>query len=623
VVQGVALIHSSRHNVDKFSGTTMSQRSFKLYVAIAAILFAGAPAWAAEKAIFEFKGAEALLKNDLRAVSLLAALGRNDTAQDILSKAKADYGILLDTLYAQGHYGPTVNIYLDGIEAAEIAALNVPNQISEVRIKIDVGPAFVLSRAKIAPVASFTDMPPGFAVGEVAKSTVILDTATAVVSRWRDIGHAKAKIEDQSLIANHADNTLSADMRVASGPLLRFGPMTITGTQSMKPSRVQAIAGLPVGAQFSPKELDRVATRLRRTGAFRSVSLVEADQISPPDILGITANLVEEKVRRYQLSGEIASQDGLSLSGQWAHRNLLGGAERLTLSGAISKLGVDTGGQDYEISANFDRPATFTPDTTLNLGITFSRQKENQQRETALNTSAGLTHYFSNTLTGTATAAYHISRVIDPSGTTEFSTLSLPLGAAWDTRAVKKDATDGVAITAEVKPFYGLGFTDNGVRMIWDARGYKSANKSESVVFAARVQVGSIFGSSLAGTPRDDLFFSGGPATVRGQPYRSLGVFELADNNGDAFKTGGTHFLAGSIESRVKIGRDWGLVGFLDVGHIDANAQFSLNDNWHSGAGIGLRYLTTIGPIRFDVAAPVAGTTGNGLQLYVGLGQSF
>ena len=143
------------------------------------------------------------------------------------------------------------------------------------------------------------------------------------------------------------------------------------------------------------------------------------------------------------------------------------------------------------------------------------------------------------------------------------------------------------------------------------------------MVFAARVQAGAIFGSSLAGTPREDLFFSGGPATVRGQPYKSLGVYQLTDSGGTPFLTGGTHFLAGSLESRLKVGRNLGLVGFVDMGHVDANAQFSLSDNWQAGAGIGLRYLTTIGPIRLDVAAPINGTTGNGLQLYVGLGQAF
>ena len=43
----------------------------------------------------------------------------------------------------------------------------------------------------------------------------------------------------------------------------------------------------------------------------------------------------------------------------------------------------------------------------------------------------------------------------------------------------------------------------------------------------------------------------------------------------------------------------------------------------HSGAGLGLRYDTPVGPIRLDVATPVGGNTGDGVQVYVGLGQAF
>ena len=41
------------------------------------------------------------------------------------------------------------------------------------------------------------------------------------------------------------------------------------------------------------------------------------------------------------------------------------------------------------------------------------------------------------------------------------------------------------------------------------------------------------------------------------------------------------------------------------------------------GAGLGLRYETGFGPIRLDVAAPIHGDTGDGVQIYIGLGQSF
>ena len=66
-----------------------------------------------------------------------------------------------------------------------------------------------------------------------------------------------------------------------------------------------------------------------------------------------------------------------------------------------------------------------------------------------------------------------------------------------------------------------------------------------------------------------------------------------------------------------------GVVGFVDFGRLDIDGFFKPSGDWHSGAGLGLRYATGVGPIRVDVAGPVGGTTGDGVQVYVGIGQSF
>jgi translocation and assembly module TamA len=136
------------------------------------------------------------------------------------------------------------------------------------------------------------------------------------------------------------------------------------------------------------------------------------------------------------------------------------------------------------------------------------------------------------------------------------------------------------------------------------------------------VQAGAVFGSGLLETPRDDLFLSGGGGTVRGHPYRSLGV-EVSRGSGPQFLIGGNYFLAGSFELRAKVSDRIGVVGFVDWGSIGIDGFSVDSANSHAGAGLGLRYDTGLGPIRLDVAAPISGTTGDGVQFYVGLGQSF
>jgi hemolysin activation/secretion protein len=66
------------------------------------------------------------------------------------------------------------------------------------------------------------------------------------------------------------------------------------------------------------------------------------------------------------------------------------------------------------------------------------------------------------------------------------------------------------------------------------------------------------------------------------------------------------------------------LHGYVEAGHVRVqNPSADDAPVTLAGAGLGLRYATGFGPIRLDVAAPVGGNTGKGVQVYVGLGQAF
>ncbi|MGV8955249.1 MAG: autotransporter assembly complex protein TamA, partial [Cypionkella sp.] len=593
-------------------------------IAAALLAFvAGSSGQALDRLDFSVTAASKPLDTALRGASVLLAskkAGKN-SAQEIFADARAEYASLLNALYARGYYSGVIHVYVDGVEAASIAPLNAPARISAVKVVVEPGPAFAFSKARIAPLAPATKLPPGFAIGKPAESGVILEAVTAGVDGWRDQGHAKAKVADQSLTADHANATLSADVALSPGPKLQFGTLKVQGADRMRVARVRAIAGLPEGKVYRPRDLETSSARLRRTGVFKSAVLVEDDAITAPDLLGITANVVEEKRRRYTFGAEIASSSGVSLNGEWLHRNLFGGGERLTISGDISNIGAQSSGMDYSLGANISRPATFDADTTAKAGVKIGRMQEADFDADYFSTNLGLDHIFSDSLTGSVSLAYDYARVTDPNGVANYRALSLPIGLVWDRRDSKTEPTRNIYVAAEVKPFLGFGITDNGTRATLDLRGYKAVGAERRVVFAARVQAGAVFGADLAGTPRDYLFYSGGAGTVRGQPYQSLGVNVLRDRSTNLYTTGGKTFIGGSLEARVKLNESLGLVGFFDIGRVDA-VSFFKNGGVQSGAGIGVRYATPVGPIRLDVAAPVSGNTGDGVQVYVGLGQS-
>ena len=545
--------------------------------------------------------------------------GVTPSPQEVVTAAQADYGRLLAVLYDEGYFGPVLKITLDGVDAAAIPPVNPPNQVNQAVIAIDPGPLFKFGSTKIAPVAPGTELPDGFATGQTAGLSVLKQTVASGIRGWRDKGHAKAELADQNLTARHKDRLISADLRLAPGPKLRFGDLTVKGNQDVRTARILEIAGLPVGTVFSPDELNRAEARLRRAGAFNAAALIEADVIGPNDTLPITAQITESPRRRLGFGAEISTTEGLTFSSFWLHRNLLGGAERLRLEAEIKGIGGDTGGTDYVLSARFERPATFNADTDFYALAKLAQLDEVNFFSRQLDLETGIERIANENRTYSLGVGLRRAETRDAFGDNKYTLLTLPLGAEFDYRDNALDATSGYYFNASLTPFLALSGSDNGVRTYVDVRGYKTFGTTRPVTFALRGQFGSVYGPSLSEAPADYLFYSGGGGTVRGQPYQELGV-----DIGGGDTVGGRSFVGLSAEARVTVTEKIGIVGFVDAGYIGAEEFYDGSGDVHSGAGLGLRYATGIGPIRLDVGVPTSGPdTSDNFQIYIGIGQAF
>ncbi|MEX1236044.1 MAG: BamA/TamA family outer membrane protein [Roseovarius sp.] len=592
-------------------------------VALAAFALAGSAVHALETLRYEIPADNENLRDALVNASLIQAAqadGRTDP-QDIIAAANADYAQLLGVLYRFGHYSGVIRITVDGREAGSLSPFAQPSGVGEVVVRVLPGPLFAFSEARVAPLAPGTELPEEFRPGGTARARRVGAAADAGIKGWRDIGHAKAEISGENIVADHQTNTLSAQVALTPGPVVTFGDLVQTSESAVRPERLRQIAGLPTGKRFSPEELDRSAKRLRRTGAFKSVALTEAETLRSGDVMDIEMNVADEKPRRFGAGIELSSNEGLTLSSFWLHRNLMGGAERLRFDVKVGGLGSQTGGieggVDYEVGGRFERPATFGADTTLFILGRVAREDEPNYLSDTAELGFGFSRIVTEELTVEAGLGLRYSDETDVFGRREFFHLLVPFKATYDSRENPLDPAGGYYLQAEATPFFSLDDTDSGGRIFLDGRAYRQIDEGGFLTLATRLQFGSILGASLADTPQDFLFYSGGGNTVRGHPYQSLGVTQGAG------LTGGRSFVGASAEARFDIAGNFDPVAFFDVGYVGPESIYDDSGRWHSGAGIGIRYATGIGPIRFDVAAPVTGSTGDGVQIYIGIGQAF
>ncbi|WP_299943567.1 autotransporter assembly complex family protein [uncultured Ruegeria sp.] len=541
-----------------------------------------------------------------------------DTSLEILSAALSDYRTIVQIMYDEGYFSPVVSIKLDGQEAAKINSLNVPAQFKRATILVTPGRKFKFGTAVVQPLAPDTELPEEFATGKTATTGAIQQAASAGVQGWRNTGHAKAEVEDQKVIARHAQARLDATIDLAPGPRLQFGKMIIQGDTNVRHRSIEKIAGFPSGEVYSPEQVQKVGTRLRRTGTFSTVSLKEHDEPNPDGTLDFDATFEDLPPRRLTFGAEIASRDGVDVTATWTHRNVFRRAERLRFEAAIRNIG---GAEDIDgrIGLRLDQPDRLGPDDNTFWSALLERRNTENYNVSVASLAYGARRTFSDRLYAEASAGFQWSDADDAYGDgRKFRYFILPFRSEWDERDSKVSATRGYYLDSQVMPFVGLSGTDTGLRMFFDGRAYNDLGTGGRLVLAGRVQLGSVLGPPPDGVTPDFLFFSGGAGTVRGQPFESLGI-----PVGDGV-AGGKSFLGLSAEVRGKVTDTISLVGFYDYGVVDTSSFIGSGAEEHSGAGLGIRYdLGGFGPLRFDLAVPVQGDTGDGLQFYLGIGQAF
>ena len=605
------------------------------------------PAWALESVVVNAPGAPEGMQSRLEVSSLLvrqlaeqnAAIKKAKpkwytpwrkapeevqlpTTTDVLATARAEYKRMLSVLYGEGYYGGVVSVKIDGREAAEISPLNPPASITSAVVTVQPGPEFTFAEASVQPLPPETTVPSGYKAGEIAKSGEITSAAKTATSGWRNAGHPKVDLVGEDITANHANAKVSSRLTLDPGPRLRFGPMVISGNKRVRTERIAAIAGLPTGEVYDPEEINDAGERLRRSGAFRSVSMVEAETPGPGDQIAIETTVLEDKRRRIGFGGEISTQEGGRINAYWMHRNLLGGAENLRFDLEIENIGSTevNNGVDYRLSGVFRRPATWHPDLDLLLRAYIEHEDEPGYVGTIAEIGGAFAYHVSDELELLAGLDYRGSEVEDAFGYRKYTMTSIPLRLEWDKRDDELDPTRGFYLDTLVRPFAGIYNMEDGALTEIDGRGYLGFGEKRNTVLAGRAQLGSLYGPEIPSAPQDYLFFAGGGGSVRGQPYQSLGVGEV-----DGVIVGGRSYVALSGEIRSYVKGNLGIVGFYDAGYVGAEEFYDGSGTWMSGAGLGVRFKTGFGPIRVDVGTPVAGgpEDANPVQLYIGIGQAF
>ncbi|MGH8319366.1 MAG: autotransporter assembly complex protein TamA [Steroidobacteraceae bacterium] len=549
----------------------------------------------------------------------------------LIARARGDVTRLQTVLQSFGYYDGSINMTINGLslDSARLAdTLAALPKGGDAQVKIDpaLGPLFHVGSIDIKGA-----LPPGMrqkldvSSGAPAVAADILAAGSSLQSALQNAGYAFATVEKPVAYEVPAQHVLNLTFSVTAGPRVRIGEIRIQGLKTVHESLVRRMLLLHTGELYDAAAIEKARQGLLSLGLFSSAS-VQLGAAEPQGLVPITFVLQEAKRYTVGVTAAYSSDLGGSLGVNWADRNVFGNGQELTASATAINLGGSAStGLGYDAGVGYSIPDFLRPDQTLGYQVRALRQALQAYTQTGETAGSSLTRKLSSVWTASVGVTYEHEIIDQESVRYNYNLLLLPITASYDSTDLSSplvDPTHGYRISMNITPTYSYGVSgktytvwQGSVATYYDVHKLFPGDPAGRTVIAARALSGVALGATQFSLPPDQRFYAGGSGTVRGYRYQSVGP-EFADGNPE----GGTNMQAVNLELRQRLGTNFGFVVFADSGGVSSPS----GSVYRVGVGTGVRYYTSIGPIRFDIAVPTRRRPNDDrFEIYIGLGQAF
>ena len=587
---------------------------------------------------------DAALDAALRTLSQLVALRVKAPTSGfgLLGRAAGDARRLPVALRSEGYYGGTARIEIEGLELADPAlparleaAERSPSPVT-VKIVPTPGPQYRIAQLDLVPVnpadqpalEQAAASPFGLAPGDPARAAAVLAAEATLRRRLLATGHPFAAITGREVVVDFDHQSMAILWRIAAGPAAVFAAPQVGGTETVGTAFLERRASGLAGQPFSPERLEQARRDLMSLGAFANVRAEPGAALDAEGRLPVRFVVTDRPRHAVGVNLAYETNYGPSIRVFWEDRNVFGNAERLRLEAEISRLLVNGGINQatYRIGGNFRDPdplgGRLGPEWRTVSSAYAVRELLKAYDRQAITLLPLLERRFSERFSMTAGPLIDFGLTGAPGSVQStwqtYEIMGLQVGGKLDTTDSLLDPGRGYRLLGSLMPAYSLRDATPFAPLkmtgttYWDVLGEKRG------ILALRGSLGALPGNELDNVPRHMRFYAGGGGSVRGYGYQTIGP---RDAQGQI--SGGASLLEASAEWRQRLWGDFGMVAFLDSGAVGSRAMPGGGD-WRAGAGLGVRYYTSIGPVRADFAIPLISQTGQqGYGLYVGVGQAF
>ena len=190
----------------------------------------------------------------------------------------------------------------------------------------------------------------------------------SILTRLRNAGYPRANYF-RSYSVNAKEHRATIGLQVVPGPLAHFGAIDVTSVGAASPTGeidsnvVRGLIGIRTGQRYSARAVAEGTRNLYNLGVYRHVGIdIDTTWAHGDSTADVHVDLREDYIHQFDLNEGWATLDCFRVNSQFTNRNFLDKAQRLELTGRLSKIGFGDP-TDFSATRNLCRRHVLEKDT--------------------------------------------------------------------------------------------------------------------------------------------------------------------------------------------------------------------------------------------------------------------
>lgn len=442
------------------------------------------------------------------------------------------------------------------------------------------------------------------AEGDVLNHGEYSSLRQTIENRASRLGYFDGRFTERRLEVDPEKRVADITLIYRSGERYRLGEVSFREGHEFEEQLLERFVRFEPGEYFHSDKIAKLNSDLSNSGYFSGVDIEASPESAEDGVIPVNVGLTTRPPRSVAAGVGFSTDVGPRFRGNWREHwvNPMGHSRGVETELSVPRQNLSTW---YELP--LDPPMT----DSIRLSAGYQREEIEDIESELLTLGQQWKHQLDDGWKQVASLRWEGERFRIGDDRPETSSLLLPgLGYSKLQSDSPMDPSRGYRIQFDVTGSHRAALSNVDILHVNVlVRGlYTLAGNHR---FLSRFQLGGVGTNRFSDVPPSLRFFAGGDQSVRGYGYETL-----SPRDSDGVAVGGRYLMVGSAEYQYEFTDNWRVAAFVDEG----NAIDDLPDPLATGAGLGIRWISPVGPLRLDIAKGLDSEFGGEWRIHFSMG---